>query len=218
MNFTHSIKIAPSILSADYASLRDESERVRLAGADMLHVDVMDGHFVPNITIGPAVVKSLNKATEMPLDCHLMITDPLDYVEAFAKAGADLISFHVESRSDIAATIAKIKSAGALPALVLKPGTPASAVEPYLRDLALVLVMTVEPGFGGQKFMSDMLPKIRAIRAMADAVNPDLLLEVDGGIVPDTAKLCVEAGADVLVSGSYLFGATDVAAAVASLR
>lgn len=218
MNFTHSIKIAPSILSADYASLRDESERVRLAGADMLHVDVMDGHFVPNITIGPAVVKSLNKATEMPLDCHLMITDPFDYVEAFAKAGADLISFHVESRSDIAATIAKIKSAGALPALVLKPGTPAEAVEPYLRDLALVLVMTVEPGFGGQKFMSDMLPKIRAIRAMADAVNPDLLLEVDGGIVPDTAKLCVEAGADVLVSGSYLFGATDVAAAVASLR
>lgn len=218
MNFTHSIKIAPSILSADYASLRDESERVRLAGADLLHVDVMDGHFVPNITIGPAVVKSLNKATEMPLDCHLMITDPLDYVEAFAKAGADLISFHVESRSDIAATIAKIKSAGALPALVLKPGTPAEAVEPYLRDLALVLVMTVEPGFGGQKFMSDMLPKIRAIRAMADAVNPDLLLEVDGGIVPDTAKLCVEAGADVLVSGSYLFGATDVAAAVASLR
>ncbi len=218
MNFTHSIKIAPSILSADYASLRDESERVRLAGADMLHVDVMDGHFVPNITIGPAVVKSLNKATEMPLDCHLMITDPLDYVEAFAQAGADLISFHVESRSDVAATIAKIKSAGALPALVLKPGTPAEAVEPYLRDLALVLVMTVEPGFGGQKFMTDMLPKIRAIRAMADAVNPELLLEVDGGIVPDTAKLCVEAGADVLVSGSYLFGAADVAAAVASLR
>ncbi|MBQ3888897.1 MAG: ribulose-phosphate 3-epimerase [Clostridia bacterium] len=218
MNFTHSIKIAPSILSADYASLRNESERVRLAGADMLHVDVMDGHFVPNITIGPAVVKSLNKATEMPLDCHLMITDPLDYVEAFAQAGADLISFHIESRSDVAATIAKIKSAGALPALVLKPGTPAEAVEPYLRDLALVLVMTVEPGFGGQKFMTDMLPKIRAIRAMADAVNPDLLLEVDGGIVPDTAKLCVEAGADVLVSGSYLFGAADVAAAVASLR
>ncbi len=218
MNFTHSIKIAPSILSADYASLRDEAERVRLAGADLLHVDVMDGHFVPNITIGPAVVKSLNKATEMPLDCHLMITDPIDYVEAFAKAGADLISFHVESNSDVAATIAKIKSAGALPALVLKPGTPAEAVEPYLADLALVLVMTVEPGFGGQKFMTDMLPKIRAIRAMADKVNPDLLLQVDGGIVPDTAKLCVEAGADVLVSGSYLFGAEDVAAAVASLR
>ena len=218
MNFTHSIKIAPSILSADYASLRDEAERVRLAGADLLHVDVMDGHFVPNITIGPAVVKSLNKATELPLDCHLMITDPLDYVEAFAKAGADLISFHVESHSDVAATIAKIKSAGALPALVLKPGTPAEAVEPYLTDLALVLVMTVEPGFGGQSFMVDMLPKIRAIRAMADKVNPGLLLQVDGGIVPETAKLCVEAGADVLVSGSYLFGAEDVAAAVASLR
>ena len=218
MEFKNKKKISPSILSADYASLKSEIEKVKNGGADMLHVDVMDGHFVPNISIGPPVIKSIRKATDMFLDCHLMISNPCDYVDSFVKSGADLIAFHVESNSNVEETIGKITSAGVLPALVVKPGTPAESVFPYLSKIAMVLVMTVEPGFGGQSFMEDMLPKIKAIREKADEVNPALMIQVDGGIVPETAKKCVDAGADVLVSGSYIFGASDIAGAIESLR
>ena len=212
------VKTAPSILSADYANLARDIQKVKDGGADMLHVDVMDGHFVPNISIGAPVVKSLNKATDMFLDCHLMISRPLDYIGDFAKAGADMISFHIESESDVDETLDKIIACGVKPAIALKPKTPAEAVFKYLDRLSMVLVMTVEPGFGGQSFMADMLPKIKAVRKEADRRGLNVSVQVDGGIVPETAALCVEAGADILVSGSYIFGAANVSDAIASLK
>lgn len=209
--------ISASILSADFACLGDEIERAVSHGCDMIHFDVMDGHFVPNISYGVPVLKSLKKCTDKPYDVHLMISNPIDYVDAFADAGADIITFHVEADSDIAATIEKVKARGIKVGLTLKPATPAEEVFPYINDIDMVLVMTVEPGFGGQSFMSDMLDKISAIREKAVELGKDLDIEVDGGIDGTTAPLVKAAGANVLVSGSYLFKAKDIDSAVASL-
>ena len=209
--------ISASILSADFACLGDEINRAVSHGCDMIHFDVMDGHFVPNISYGVPVLKSLKKCTDKPYDVHLMISNPIDYVDAFADAGADIITFHVEADSDIAATIEKVKAHGIKVGLTLKPATPAEEVFPYINDIDMVLVMTVEPGFGGQSFMSDMLDKISAIRAKAFELGKDLDIEVDGGIDGTTAPLVKAAGANVLVSGSYLFKTKDIDSAIASL-
>lgn len=209
--------ISASILSADFACLGDEINRAVSHGCDMIHFDVMDGHFVPNISYGVPVLKSLKKCTDKPYDVHLMISNPIDYVDAFADSGADIITFHVEADSDIAATIEKVKARGIKVGLTLKPATPAEVVFPYINDIDMVLVMTVEPGFGGQSFMSDMLDKISAIREKAVELGKDLDIEVDGGIDGTTAPLVKAAGANVLVSGSYLFKAKDIDSAIASL-
>ena len=210
------IKISPSILSADFARLSADVDKV--SAAEMLHIDVMDGHFVPNISSGTPVVKSLRKASGMFFDVHLMISDPLKYVAPFVDGGADLITFHVESDSDPDAVIAAIREKGKIPAISVKPKTPAQAVYPYLDKVGMVLVMTVEPGFGGQSFMADMLPKIKALRQKAGELSLDLDIQVDGGIDLNTAPLAAAAGANVLVAGSSVFGSGDPAAMVKKLR
>lgn len=212
------IKIAPSILSADFANLGREIERVKTA--DWLHVDVMDGIFVSNITIGVPVVKSLRRATDMFLDVHLMIEKPVRYIEAFAEAGADLLSVHLEADMPpgIREALRLMDEKKVKKGIVLRPITAAEAVLPYLKDVDLVLVMTVEPGFGGQSFMEDQLPKIAAIRRYIEQYNPGCFLQVDGGVDPMTAKLVIDAGADVLVAGSAVYGAPDAKAAIATLR
>jgi ribulose-phosphate 3-epimerase len=208
--------IAPSILSADFARLGEEAEAV--SNADWLHIDVMDAHFVPNLTLGLPVVKSLHRATDLPLDCHLMIDDPDRWAPGYAEAGAANVTFHVEAAADPVRTARAVRAAGALAGLSLKPGTP---IEPYLeilREFDTLLVMTVEPGFGGQEFMAEVLPKVRLARSHVTAGHLRLFVEVDGGISLDTIEAAAEAGADVFVAGSAVYGADDPAKAVAELR
>ena len=211
--------VSPSILSADFAHLGSDCRAVLDAGAQMHHYYVMDGHFVPNISFGMPVLKSLHKALpDAFYDVHLMIDDPLTYAEPFAKAGASLITFHLECGCDTAATLARIKALGCKTGLSVKPHTSVQALFPYLDQLDLALVMSVEPGFGGQKFMPMALDKIRALREEIDRRGLSCLVEVDGGVDAVTGPACVEAGADVLVAGSAVFGAADPAAAVAGLK
>lgn len=214
------VKIAPSLLSADFAKLGEEAAEVKSAGADYLHFDVMDGLFVPNISIGLPVLKSLRKATDMPIDVHLMIERPIRYVGDFCKAGADLLTFHIESDTEenIHAAIAATKALGKKAGITLKPGTPAKAILPFIKEVDLALVMTVEPGFGGQTFMYDQLPKIKQIREYIDTIASDVELEVDGGVDAKTAAFCIEAGAEVLVAGSAVFGKADRAAAIQAIK
>lgn len=212
------IKIAPSILSADFARLGADLDRI--ASADLVHFDVMDGNFVPNISFGLPVLKAVNKYTDAFLDVHLMIDDPDRYIDDFADAGADLISVHLEATgpSGIRRALDAMERRSVKKAVALRPITSAKAILPYIEELDMVLVMTVEPGFGGQSFMESQLDTIREVRALLDKYNPDCELEVDGGINPTTAKLVVDAGANVLVAGSAVFGAADPAAAIAALR
>ena len=212
------IKIAPSILSADFANLERDIQRI--STADYVHVDVMDGLFVPNITIGIPVVKSIRPTTQLPLDVHLMIVEPGRYVEQFCDAGADLVTVHVESDTEenIHSAISKIHAKGKRAGVVLKPKTPAEAVLPFLSQCDMILVMTVEPGFGGQSFMADMTPKLRQIRTWIDEKNPACELEVDGGIDPVTCKTVIENGANVLVAGSAVYKSDDIPGRIAQLR
>ena len=212
------IIISPSLLAADFARLADELDDIAAGGAEYIHLDVMDGVFVPNISFGLPVVSSLRRVSKLVFDTHLMIVEPERYVERFAKAGAELITFHLEATKDPAKTIAMIKESGCRAAVSIKPGTPAEAVFPYIPTCDMILVMTVEPGFGGQRFMADMLPKIKAIRAEADRLGVDLDIQVDGGIDAVTAKECAQAGANVFVAGSSVFGASDRAAAISAIR
>ena len=214
------VKVAPSILSADFVNLERDIRALKETGADYVHVDVMDGLFVPNITIGIPVVAAIPRLKDMPLDVHLMIDRPLRYVDDFCKAGSDLLTVHVEAdtQENTLAALKRIRENGVRAAISVKPKTPAEAVLPFLPYCDLILVMTVEPGFGGQSFMQDMMPKLKTIRGYIDAQNPGCELEVDGGVNTETARICRENGANVLVAGSAYFKAADPAAFVRAVK
>jgi ribulose-phosphate 3-epimerase len=215
---TRPLIIAPSLLAADFARLGEEVAAIEAAGADWLHLDIMDGHFVPNISFGPAVVKALRKHSRMPFDVHLMIAPADSYLAAFAEAGADLISLHPEAGPHLHRSLQTIRALGKKAGVVLNPGTPASVLANVMDLVDLVLVMTVNPGFGGQSFIHSQLPKIAEIRRMIDATGRDIHLQIDGGVTDATAPLCVQAGADVLVAGTAVFGKPDYAGAITAIR
>nr|WP_245214689.1 ribulose-phosphate 3-epimerase [Pararoseomonas indoligenes] len=210
--------IAPSLLAADFTRLAEEVAAIEAAGADWLHLDIMDGHFVPNISFGPAIVKALRPLTRMPFDVHLMISPADPYLAAFAEAGADLISLHPEAGPHLHRSLQTIRGLGKKAGVVLNPGTPVEAVAPVLDLLDLILVMSVNPGFGGQSFIESQVEKIAALRTMIDRSGRDIRLQVDGGVTTKTAPMCIAAGADVLVAGTAVFGAADRAAAITAIR
>jgi ribulose-phosphate 3-epimerase len=212
------IKVAPSILSADFSRLGEEVRSVEKAGADMIHVDVMDGHFVPNITIGPLVVLALSKITKLPLDVHLMIENPDKYIEPFAKAGANIISIHAEASKDLENDIKSIKRSGVKPAVVINPKTLIKSIEKMLDKVSMVLLMTVNPGFEGQKFMPEVLLKIKELKGIIDKRGLSVDIEVDGGINLDTAKEVIKAGANIIVAGSAIYWSKDYKAVIEGLK
>jgi ribulose-phosphate 3-epimerase len=212
------VKIAPSILSADFSKLGEEIKAVEMAGADYIHVDVMDGHFVPNITMGPLVLKAIRPLTELPLDVHLMIENPDSYIEEFAEAGADIITVHVEAATHLHRTIQLIKAKGVKAGVVLNPATPVDAIKHIIHDIDMVLLMTVNPGFGGQSFIQNVVLKIKEVSELVQTHGLNVEIEVDGGVNAETAPLCIEAGANVLVAGSAIYGKKDLKDAINSIR
>jgi len=212
------IKIAPSILAADFRNLQDEIKKVEKAGADWIHCDVMDGHFVDNLTFGPVVVEAINRATKLPLDVHLMIENPVKYIKDFAQAGADILTVHIEACPNLKSVISKIKSLGMKAGCSVRPQTPLSMVKPYLKDLDLLLIMSVNPGFAGQSFISSVLPKVKEAKKLKQEKKYKYYIEIDGGINPKTAKLAKRAGAEVLVAASAIFKAKDYRKSIEKLR